>query len=162
VVAKASSEVHGKAIAASGNHVVYPENQAGCALARSLTKPAILDRFDLDPDNSIVELIVPDEFHGKTITELQLRSRYGLNLLAVSHDGKFEINPDPRRRLERGSAMVVIGCKTLIACRFNFSGFWQNQHRIAEGIKAIVRSDRFLIQRQQPLPTYQSKPASAS
>jgi len=45
-----------------------------------------------------------------------------------------------RRRLERGSAMVVIGCKkTLIACRFNFSGFWQNQHRIAEGIKAIVR-----------------------
>jgi len=52
------------------NHVVYPENQAGCALARSLTKPAILDRFDLDPDNSIVELIVPDEFHGKTITEL--------------------------------------------------------------------------------------------
>jgi len=49
-------------------------------------------------------------------------------------------------RLERGSAMVVIGCnKDLIACRFNFSGFWQNQHRIAEGIKAIVRSDRFLI-----------------
>jgi len=32
---------------------------------------SILDRFDLDPDNSIVELIVPDEFHGKTITELQ-------------------------------------------------------------------------------------------
>jgi len=61
------------------DHVVYPENQAGCALARSLTKPAILDRFDLDLDNSIVELIVPDEFHGKTITELQL-SRYGLNL----------------------------------------------------------------------------------
>lgn len=111
VVAKASSEVHGKLLQRVGaDHVVYPENQAGCALARSLTKPAILDRFDLDPDNSIVELIVPDEFHGKTITELQLRSRYGLNLLAVSHDGKFEINPDPRRRLERGSAMVVIGC----------------------------------------------------
>jgi trk system potassium uptake protein TrkA len=111
IVAKASSEVHGKLLQRVGaDHVVYPENQAGCALARSLTKPAILDRFDLDPDNSIVELIVPDEFHGKTITELQLRSRYGLNLLAVSHDGKFEINPDPRRRLERGSAMVVIGC----------------------------------------------------
>jgi len=69
---KASSEVHGKLLQRVGaDHVVYPENQAGCALARSLTKPAILDRFDLDPDNSIVELIVPDEFHGKTITELQ-------------------------------------------------------------------------------------------
>jgi trk system potassium uptake protein TrkA len=90
--------------------VVFPEYEAGCELARSLTKPAILDRFDLDPDNSIVEAIVPDEFHGKTISDLQLRTRYGLNLLAVSQDGKFEINPDPKKRLEKGSAMVVIGC----------------------------------------------------
>lgn len=111
VVAKASSEVHGKLLQRVGaDHVVFPESEAGCALARSLTKPAILDRFELDPENSIVELIVPDEFHNKTITEIQLRNRYGLNLLAVSHDGKFEINPDPRKRLERGSAMVVIGC----------------------------------------------------
>ena len=111
VVAKASSEVHGKLLKRVGaDHVIFPEHEAGCTLARSLTKPAILDRFDLDPDNSIVELIVPDEFHGKTITEIQLRSRYGLNLLAVSQNDKFEINPDPRKRLERGSAMVVIGC----------------------------------------------------
>lgn len=111
VVAKASSEVHGKLLKRVGaDHVIFPEHEAGCTLARSLTKPAILDRFDLDPDNSIVELIVPDEFHGKTITEIQLRSRYGLNLLAVSRNDKFEINPDPSKRLERGSAMVVIGC----------------------------------------------------
>lgn len=111
VVAKASTEIHGKLLQRVGaDHVVFPEYEAGCSLARSLTKPAILDRFDLDPDNSIVELIVPDEFHGRTIAELQLRSRYGLNLLAVSQEDKFEINPDPRKRLERGSAMVVIGC----------------------------------------------------
>ncbi|WP_431192640.1 TrkA C-terminal domain-containing protein [Stenomitos frigidus] len=35
---------------------------------------------------------MPGEFDGKTIAELRLRSHYGLNLLAVSHDGKFEIN----------------------------------------------------------------------
>jgi trk system potassium uptake protein TrkA len=111
VVAKASSEVHYKLLKRVGaDHVVFPEYEAGCALARTLTQPSILDRFDLDPDNSIVELIVPDEFHGKTITELQLRSRYCLNLLAVSKDGKFQINPNPNQRLERGSAMVVIGC----------------------------------------------------
>ncbi len=111
VVAKASSEVHGKLLQKVGaDHVVYPEFEAGCTLARSLTKPHILDRFDLDPDNSIVELIVPDVFHGKTITELQFRTRYGLNLIAVSQDGKFEINPDPKKQLQQGSAMVVIGC----------------------------------------------------
>lgn len=110
VVAKASSEVHYKLLQKVGaDHVVFPEYEAGCALARSLTKPAILDRFDLDPDNSIVELIVPDEFHGKTIADLKLRSRFGLNLIAVSQNGKFVINPEPGDRLERGSAMVVIG-----------------------------------------------------
>jgi trk system potassium uptake protein len=111
VVAKASSEVHCKLLRRVGaDHVVFPEFEAGSALARSLTKPSILDRFDLDPDHSIVEIIVPDEFHGKTIAELQLRNRYGLNLLAMSHDDKFIINPDPTKRLQRGSAIVVIGC----------------------------------------------------
>lgn len=111
VIAKASSEVHCKLLKRVGaDHVVFPEYEAGSALARTLTKPSILERFDLDPDNSIVEVIVPDEFHGRTIAELQLRNRFGLNLLAVSKDGKFIINPEPDKRFERGSAMVVIGC----------------------------------------------------
>ena len=113
VVAKASSEVHCKLLRKVGaDRVVFPEHEAGCALARTLTKPAILETFDLDPDNSIVELVVPEEFDGKTVAELQLRNRYGLNLLAVGSangSGKFTINPDPHNRLQKGSAMVVIG-----------------------------------------------------
>ena len=110
VVAKASSEIHGKLLERVGaDHVVYPEHEAGCTLARSLTKPAILDRFDLDPNHSIVEVFVPEEFHSKTIAELGLRSRYGLNLLAIGQKDKFEINPDPNKRLYQGMAMVVIG-----------------------------------------------------
>jgi trk system potassium uptake protein len=110
VVAKASSEVHGKLLQRVGaDHVVYPEHEAGTTLARLLTKPSILERFDLDPDHSIVEVLVPEEFHGKTVTELELRNRYGLNLLAIGQNDKFEINPDPHRRLHKGLAMVVIG-----------------------------------------------------
>ena len=110
VVAKASSEIHGKLLQRVGaDRVVYPENEAGCTLARSLTKRSILDRFELDPNNSIVEVLVPEEFHGKTVMELELRKRYGLNLLAVGQDDKFEINPDPNKRLYKGLAMVVIG-----------------------------------------------------
>ncbi|MEB3179222.1 MAG: TrkA family potassium uptake protein [Nostocaceae cyanobacterium] len=111
VIAKASSEVHCKLLQRVGaDRVVFPEYEAGCELARTLTKPGILDRIDLDPDHSIVEVVIPEEFHGRTITELRMRSRYGVNLLAVSQDGKMDINPDPNRRLEKGSAMVVIGC----------------------------------------------------
>lgn len=110
VVAKASSEVHGKLLERVGaDRVVYPEYEAGCALARSLTQPSILDRFELDLHHSIVEISVPEEFHGKTVMELQLRNRYGLNLLAVGQDEQFEINPAPTTRLFKGLAMVVIG-----------------------------------------------------
>lgn len=113
VVAKASSEVHCKLLRKVGaDRVVFPEHEAGCALAQTLTKPAILDTFDLDPDNSIVEIAVPETFDGKTVAELQLRNHYGLNVLAISNQsngGKFIINPDPYKRLEKGSTMVVIG-----------------------------------------------------
>lgn len=110
VVAKASSEIHEKLLKKVGaDHVVFPEHEMGCTLARSLTKPGILERFELDPDHSIVELIVPEDFDGKTISELQLRTTYGLNLLAFSHNGKFVINPDPQTYLRKGTAIVVIG-----------------------------------------------------
>jgi len=110
VVAKASSEVHGKLLKRVGaDHVVYPEHEMGCELARSLTRPGILERFELDPNSSIVEVVIPAEFDGKTIMDLDLRRRYGLNLLAVCKEGDFEINPSPVLRLQKGWLMVVIG-----------------------------------------------------
>ncbi len=110
VVAKASSEVHGKLLDRVGaDRVIFPEHEMGCALARSLTRPGILDRFEIDPDHSIVEVVVPQEFDGQTIVDLKLRSRYGLTLLAIGEDDKFEINPSPVMRLRKGTVMVVLG-----------------------------------------------------
>lgn len=110
VIAKASSDVHAKLLQRVGaDRVVLPEHEAGCALARSLTKPGILERFDLDAEHSIVELIVPPSFHNKTIAELQLRSRYGINVLATGHLQQFDINPSPARVLQKGDMLVVIG-----------------------------------------------------
>jgi trk system potassium uptake protein TrkA len=110
VVAKASSEIHGKLLKKVGSDlVVFPEDEAGCELAYTLTKPGILDRFELDPDNSIVEISIPEEFDGKTLAETKLRGRYGLNVLAVGNDDKFVINPPPQYVLTKGLSMVVIG-----------------------------------------------------
>jgi trk system potassium uptake protein len=110
IVAKASSETHGKLLKKVGaDLVVYPEYEAGCELAYTLTKPGILDRFELDPNNSIVEVSIPPEFDGKTLAEVKLRSYYGLNVLAVGNDDKFIINPPPNYILTKGLSMVVIG-----------------------------------------------------
>lgn len=110
VVAKASSEVHGKLLQRVGaDHVVFPEREAGSTLAHTITKPAVLERFELDPENSIVEVLVPEEFHHQTLAELELRNSYGVSVLAIGDGEKFSINPDPRQKLSKGLVMVVIG-----------------------------------------------------
>ena len=110
VVAKASSEIHGKVLRRVGaDRVVFPEYEAGCTLANNLTQPAFLERFELDPENSIVEVLVPEEFHNKTLTELDLRKCYGVNVLAIGNGEKFVTNPNPGQVLQKGLVMVVIG-----------------------------------------------------
>ncbi|MEA5535480.1 TrkA family potassium uptake protein [Crocosphaera sp. XPORK-15E] len=110
VVAKASSDIHGKLLKRVGaDMVVFPEYDAGRELAYTLTKPAILERFDLDPDHSIVETRIPEEFHGKSIEELKLRSRYRISVLAIGKEDKFKINPEPQEKLNKDLVMVVIG-----------------------------------------------------
>jgi trk system potassium uptake protein TrkA len=110
VVAKASSEIHGKVLRRVGaDRVVFPEYEAGCTLASNLTQPGFLERFELDTENSIVELLVPDEFHGQTLSQLDLRKRYGLNVLAIGNGDKFVTNPSPAQILTKGLVMVVIG-----------------------------------------------------
>ncbi len=110
VVAKASSEIHGKVLRRVGaDRVVFPEYEAGCALASNLTQPAFLDRFELDTENSIVEVLVPEEFHNQTLAQLDLRRRFGLNVLAIGNGEKFVTNPNPSQVLKEGLVMVVIG-----------------------------------------------------
>ena len=110
VVSKASSEIHGKVLRRVGaDRVVFPEYEAGCALASTLTQPGFLERFELDPQNSIVEVLVPEEFHGKTLSQLDLRRCYGVNVLAIGNGEKFITNPSPTQVLKKGLVMVVIG-----------------------------------------------------
>ena len=110
VVAKASSEIHGKVLKRVGaDRVVFPEYEAGCTLASNLTQPGFLERFELDTENSIVEILVPDEFHGQTLTQLDLRKRFGLSILAIGDGEKFVTNPSPGQVLKKGLVMVVIG-----------------------------------------------------
>lgn len=111
IVAKASSEVHGKLLQKVGaDHVVFPEYEAGRTLAFSLTKPSIVDRLEINPNSSIVEVRIPEQFDNKTLAELQLRTRYGLNVLSVGNN----TNPSPEQRLIKGEMMIVIGSNTNI------------------------------------------------
>lgn len=117
VVAKASSDIHVKLLEKVGaDRVIFPEHEMGCELARMLTRPSILERLELDPENSIVEVLVPQSFDGKTLQELALRQRYGVSVLAISRAPQdhgqplaFAVNPSPQERLKAGMVLVAIG-----------------------------------------------------
>lgn len=111
VVAKASSKIHEKLLNKVGaDWVVFPEYEMGCNLAHSLTKPNVLERLELDPENTIVEVLVPEEFMGKTLLELKLRSEYGLTVIAINHQGnRLEVNPNPNQRMEKGDSIILVG-----------------------------------------------------
>lgn len=116
VVAKASTEIHGQLLEKVGaDLVIFPEREMGCQVARMLTRPNVLERLDLDANNSVVELVVPAEFEGKTLQELQLRPRYGVNVLALAQQcnsggvENLQVNPNPYEKLQKGMVLIIIG-----------------------------------------------------
>ncbi|NJM45370.1 MAG: TrkA family potassium uptake protein [Alkalinema sp. RU_4_3] len=110
VVAKASSDIHRRLLEKVGaDRVVFPEHEMGCALGRSLSRPGILEQFELGDRHGIVEVVVPKAFDGKSIGQLQLRRDYGVTVLAISQAGSVVTNPLPDAVLVAGAVMVVLG-----------------------------------------------------
>ncbi|MFP4976899.1 potassium channel family protein [Paenibacillus sp. CN-4] len=112
IVVKAKSELHGKVLAKIGaDKVVYPERDMGLRVAHHLTSPNIIDYIELSPDYSIVDLLVPDSMVGQNLKELDLRARFGCNVMAIRQGDDMNISPHPEDRLVAGDVLVVVGRK---------------------------------------------------
>src|SRR4030042_1446452 len=84
IVAKASTEDHGKILDAVGaTEVVYPEKDMAIRTALTLTSPHILDCLPLLSGISIQEIAPPEKFIGKSLKDLDLRNRYGIQVIAI-------------------------------------------------------------------------------
>jgi len=92
------------------DRVVFPEQDMGMRLAHNLSAMNILDYIELSDEYSIVETRVPDNWKGKSLRELSVRSRYGVSVMAVkSADGDIDVAPDPGRPLGADDTLVIIG-----------------------------------------------------
>lgn len=110
VVAKAHNEIHAKLLLKIGaDRVVFPERDMGIRVAHNLVSTNILDYIELSPDYSIMEISVLDEWVGKTLVELNIRSKYGINIMAIKHKGDINISPMAMDRIEKDDILVVIG-----------------------------------------------------
>ena len=110
VIARVSQEMQEKFLLRNGaDEVVYPEKQLASWMAIRCTSEHILEYVELDDDYAILELEVPQIWDGKTIVELDIRRRYGINVLGVRDYGKLNMDIKPDMRLSAQQSILVVG-----------------------------------------------------
>jgi trk system potassium uptake protein TrkA len=109
VISKASSDDHGRVLKKIGAEVVFPETEMGVRLAKSLVSLRTLEFLELDDDISISEIRLSQHFHEKTIEQVNIRKRFKLNIIAITHDDKTEVDITPNTILYQDDEIVVVG-----------------------------------------------------
>ena len=110
IVARAKNEMHGRILERIGvNKVVYPEQEMGERIGRYIAAQDFMDWISLSGEFSLVELMMPPEWVGKSLVELDLRNRYGINVVGMKKGNEIVTQLDPRKGLEEGTALYVIG-----------------------------------------------------
>lgn len=110
IVCKAHDETHRRVLEKLGaNRVVIPEKEHAQRLGRSLFRHNVLDYIELSEDYGILEVPAPGSWLGKTLRELNIRAKLGVNIIAVENDGKTTVSPPADYAIGRGDVLVVLG-----------------------------------------------------
>ena len=109
VIAKCANEMQQKILLRVGaDKVVFPENESGIRLAKNLLSSGFIDMISLSKDVSMIEIDVRDEWRGKNLIELNLRKKYGFNIVAIKKGEKVNVNINPEQPLEEETTLIVI------------------------------------------------------
>ena len=89
--------------------VVIPEREVAEKLARSMTSHNVLDFIELSSDYGIVEVPAPKSWVGKSLKELNIRAKLGLNIIAVKQGEKINVSPGADYAICSDDVIVVLG-----------------------------------------------------
>ena len=112
IIVKAPNEEHKMILEKVGaTDVIIPEMDVAKKIAKSLISPNVMDYIPLSEDYMILEMAPPNSFLGKTIAELQLRSKYNIEVIAVRDviSDKVHMVPQADFIIKDGEVLVVIG-----------------------------------------------------
>ena len=110
IVCKAHDETHCRVLEKLGvDRVVIPEYEFAGKLARSLSRHNVLDYIELSPDYGILDVPAPLNWVGRTLKELNVRAKLGVNIIAVESGGSTNVSPTADYKIKAGDVMVVLG-----------------------------------------------------
>lgn len=110
VVSRAERDVQAKFLLRNGaDHVVYPEKQVARWAAIRYTSNHISDYIEIDDQHAIFEVEVPDSWVGRSIGELDVRRRFGINILGVKRAGKTDVSVTSETVLAKDETILALG-----------------------------------------------------
>lgn len=110
VVSRAERDGQAKFLLRNGaDEVVYPEKQLAKWTAIRFSSSHILDYIQLDSNHAIYEVDLPKSWEGKTVVEVNVRQKYGINVMGVKRDGKLNLTVTPDTRFLAKDTILVLG-----------------------------------------------------
>ncbi|RBN38001.1 potassium transporter Trk, partial [Priestia megaterium] len=110
ITVKAQNDYHAKVLSKIGaNFIVHPERDMGRRIANNMISNSVLDYLELSEEHSIVELIASKRMAGNTLIELDIRAKYGINIVAIKRDRDIIVSPQASETIQEGDVLIVIG-----------------------------------------------------
>lgn len=110
VIAKALTMTQREILLKVGaDEVILPEHEAGRRLARKMAIDHLVDYLEVGNEIDVVELLAPANTWDHSLSELSLRQRYQLTVIAVRRGDNLIVSPGASFRLKAEDIVVVLG-----------------------------------------------------
>ena len=111
VVSRAERDVQEKFLLRNGaDQVIYPEKQmAKWTAAIRYSSDHVFDYIEIDDQYAIFEVEIPEAWAGKNVGRLDIRKKYGINILATRKEGKTDVAVSPENVLDGDDTILVLG-----------------------------------------------------
>ncbi|EGL82626.1 TrkA-N domain protein [Caldalkalibacillus thermarum TA2.A1] len=110
ITVKAQNDYHERVLAKIGaTKIVHPERDMGVRIAHHLLSKNVMDYIELSPDYSLVEIKAGEKMVGKSLLELNIRAKYGCNIMAIKSKDGLNISPKAEDVIQKDDILVVIG-----------------------------------------------------
>lgn len=110
ITVKAQNDYHEKVLRKIGaDHVIHPERDMGRRIANRMVSNDILDYLELSDEYSIVEIRANQKLSGATLIDLDIRAKYGVNIVAIKREDHILVSPQAIEEIQLNDILIVIG-----------------------------------------------------
>ncbi|MCQ6265625.1 TrkA family potassium uptake protein [Fictibacillus sp. WQ 8-8] len=110
ITVKAQNDYHERVLLKIGaDRIIHPERDMGIRIAHQVVSKNVLDYLELSDEYSIVEMAAGEKMSGKSLQEMNIRAKYGCNVVAVKRSNEVIVSPHADQKVEEGDVLIVIG-----------------------------------------------------